>query len=1139
MIIVKSARLVGFLFSVLIVASCGGGGGGDSSGQGNIQVNSPPVANAGADFSVDERLTATLDGSASRDANGNIASYNWRQVSGQSVSIGNSNQAKATFTAPEVPVDGDELVFELTVRDTDGASNTDSVSVTINNVNLLPVSDAGIDRAYYEGKEIVLDGSNSSDEDGSISSYLWELVSGVEIDIPDPEQVQVSFVAPATSTAFDNVYRLTVTDDLGDSDSDEVVITIKPIVPPDSNAGPDQLVESESTVELQGSNSTDSDGEIIAYQWIQLTGPQVTLNDPGLSDPSFTAPLVTELTLLQFELTVTDDADATATDVVDITVTPPQHEVSGTISIPNGTLVDSDVNDESAPYKSNSNPDEAQFLPKPVTVGGYSNRAGQGESGRSYLQGDVSDYYRIQLAAGEAAAMKLVAESGDLDLYLWDQSGTVIYDISLSVSSMESVSAPADGEYLVEVYAYSGASNYVLTIDGSANASPRNSTMDFVPYQAIVKPHSDPAPNTSENVKESVIGKLGLKRSTGSDLAAGLFFLDPTTAAIEELAGYEPGELTQRSKAFADPDLRAKWETLLTIKILASDEKIQYAEPNFIRKINFIPDDEFYDRQWHYPFINVPQAWDMTLGSPSVIVAVIDTGVLLNHPDLQGVMSNGYDFISSTSISNDGDGIDPDPDDPGDGCGTDTASFHGTHVAGTIGANTNNQIGVAGIAPASTLMPLRVLGCGGGTTYDVGQAMLYAAGLPNDSGVIVDEIADVINLSLGGGGYSQYQQDNVDAVRNAGVIIVAAAGNDNSTAAHYPSSYAGVISVSAVDADGEKTWYSNYGPGVDVAAPGGGYSAIYSTDGEEAADSSIEFTYEYKIGTSMAAPHVAGVLALMKSVNASLTPADIDAMLVRGEIVTDIGAVSWDDFYGWGLIDAQMAVNEAIASIGNPPADRPAMIVSPNNLHFGAFTSSASIDISNAAGGELIIESLTPTPDASWLSISPEVVDANGVGKYLLTVTRAELAEGPYAAEIAIQSNSNSRQIGTKMIVPPELVFSANAGRLYVVMVDSDSGESRFVSNALEESGAFVFSLPGVYEGTYRVVAGSDSNYDFFICDSGESCGAYGDISNPTSVFINEDRVDIDFTVSYDWFLPSTAGSSYGSVPAIDVAGKK
>ncbi|NOX43968.1 MAG: S8 family serine peptidase, partial [Gammaproteobacteria bacterium] len=312
-------------------------------------------------------------------------------------------------------------------------------------------------------------------------------------------------------------------------------------------------------------------------------------------------------------------------------------------------------------------------------------------------------------------------------------------------------------------------------------------------------------------------------------------------------------------------------DTLQVIKALRLRKDVLYAEPNYLRQAKQIPSDQFYNLQWHYPLINLPSAWDVSTGSSNVIVAVIDTGVLLQHPDLLGQFSayGGYDFILNDAISQDADpGIDVNPDDPGDS-NVGSSSFHGTHVAGTIAAATSfvaGGTGVAGIAPGVKIMPLRVLGNGGGTAYDILQAVRYAAGLSNDSGTLPPQKSDVINLSLGGGGFSQVEQDVYSLARNAGVIIVAASGNENSGVPSYPASYNGVISVGAVDINKQRAPYSNFGASVDVAAPGGDTSGDINGDGfvdgvlSTAADDSggnIDFVFKFFQGTSMATPHMA------------------------------------------------------------------------------------------------------------------------------------------------------------------------------------------------------------------------------------------------------------------------------------------
>ena len=197
-------------------------------------------------------------------------------------------------------------------------------------------------------------------------------------------------------------------------------------------------------------------------------------------------------------------------------------------------------------------------------------------------------------------------------------------------------------------------------------------------------------------------------------------------------------------------------------------------EPNYYVHSTAEPDDIFYEDQWNLSAINLPEAWEYTTGSSNVVVAVVDTGVLMDHPDLAGQLTNdGYDFISDPDISLDGDGIDSNPDDPGDMMYGTHSSFHGTHCAGIVAAASNNGIGVSGVAWETKIMPIRVLGDGGvGTTYDVLQGVLYAAGLENDSDTVPSQPADVISLSLGGdGGADQYVYNQV---RAQGIIVVAA-----------------------------------------------------------------------------------------------------------------------------------------------------------------------------------------------------------------------------------------------------------------------------------------------------------------------------------------------------------------------------
>jgi serine protease len=342
------------------------------------------------------------------------------------------------------------------------------------------------------------------------------------------------------------------------------------------------------------------------------------------------------------------------------------------------------------------------------------------------------------------------------------------------------------------------------------------------------------------------------------------------------------------------------------------------------------PNDPMYTSQWHYyeatAGLRLPAAWDKSTGA-GINVAVIDTGYR-PHADLAGQVLAGYDFITSTSIANDGSGRDGDASDPGDAaiageCGTgqpaqdQPSSWHGTHVAGTIAALTNNGAGVAGVAYGAKIVPARVLGKCGGYTSDIADAMIWAsggtvAGVPANANK-----ARVLNLSLGGSGTCDSTTQNaINSARSRGAVVVVAAGNSNVNAGNAsPANCAGVITVAAVGRSGGKASYSNYGTVVDVAAPGGDAGAgILSTLNAGTKGPGAD-NYAYYMGTSMATPHVAGVAALMLSKNPNLTPDEVEAKLKSSARAFPAACSGC----GTGIVDAAAAVNAAIGTTVTTP----------------------------------------------------------------------------------------------------------------------------------------------------------------------------------------------------------------------------
>ncbi|TYR81327.1 peptidase S8 [Priestia megaterium] len=260
------------------------------------------------------------------------------------------------------------------------------------------------------------------------------------------------------------------------------------------------------------------------------------------------------------------------------------------------------------------------------------------------------------------------------------------------------------------------------------------------------------------------------------------------------------------------------------VKSYTKLKEVEYAEPNYLFKASYLPNDSFYPYQYGPQNIQAPSAWDVTRSSSDIKIAILDTGVQLDHPDLAAKLLPGVNFADGNFVPNDRNG-------------------HGTHVAGIAAAVTNNNLGVAGTAPLASILPARVLDdSGNGLLSNIANGIVYAA----------NEGAEVINLSLGAPQGSTTLQNAVNYAWNKGSVLIAAAGNDGSTAITYPAYYSNVIAVASTDSSNQKSVFSNYGTWVEVAAPGSNILSTY-----------IGGYYAYLSGTSMASPHAAGLAGLL------------------------------------------------------------------------------------------------------------------------------------------------------------------------------------------------------------------------------------------------------------------------------------
>lgn len=355
-------------------------------------------------------------------------------------------------------------------------------------------------------------------------------------------------------------------------------------------------------------------------------------------------------------------------------------------------------------------------------------------------------------------------------------------------------------------------------------------------------------------------------------------------------------------------------QELAVVEQLNADPLVEYAEPDYVYDALGTPNDPHWSKQWAHTKIKSASAWDISTGSATVTVAIVDTGIDETHPDLASKIVAGKDYVDGDS----------DPHD---------LQGHGTHVAGIAAAVTNNGVGIAGLDWQARIMPVRVLDDQGyGYSSDITSGINWA----------YQHGADVINLSLGGSGYSQSMQDAVNNAHAAGSLVVAAMGNCRTydppycpvaNPTEYPAAYDNVMAVAATGPSDGYAYYSQYGPHCDIAAPGGAMSYLQDPNGiystlptywVDLNDYGYLLNYDYLQGTSMASPYVAGLAALVWSVDPTLTPDRVQGIIQDHAV--DLGAPGWDANYGWGRIDASAALWAAVPIPAAPtlsPIDNP------------------------------------------------------------------------------------------------------------------------------------------------------------------------------------------------------------------------
>jgi len=795
-------------------------------------------------------------------------------------------------------------------------------------------------------------------------------------------------------------------------------------------------------------------------------------------------------------------------------------EVSGTIGIEAHTRVDADTADQaelggfSLLNNDNAHPQE---LASPVILAGYLSDSGGSypaitdSNGKSLVfnyVADPRDLFRLNLTPDQVVTLQVFASRAsssyaaniDVTAALTTDSTSpyVIASKQTDGSTALKLQLPTGyntGTYRLDLRIASGGPvRYVLTVSTQASTASQPVSWDqgdFLPDQALVKMSGASAQASIQSAYNAL--NIATASTVGRNLVR-VYRVPPGIARV-----YSAADRSQARK-----------KTIKWIRRLRSNPHVAVAEPNYLFHATATSpaNEPLYPYQWNMPLINMPAAWQLEPDAgKGVTVAVLDTGIYrdlvtgLWHPDLNANVVDGYDWVNSnldydSQISGEPfgpSGPDSNAADPGSG-----TSYHGTHVAGIIGA-ADNGLGVAGVAYQSNIMPVRVLGEGGvGSASDIINAISWVdnGGQPR---------ANIINMSFGGLSPSSLLNDAVNRAVNDGIVIVAAAGNGAASSPDYPAALGNVVAVGAVDGASRLASYSNYGPWVDLVAPGGDALRDANGDGRAdlivstwADDSSGTATpgYAGMQGTSMASPHVAGVLAMMDAVAATpFTYARFQQALIAGGLTDDLGAPGRDDTYGYGLINAAKAVHTAASGV-LPTVLSPA----PSIVFFNGSATTQVLTLTSLGTDPISgVQASIPVVDRSWLSVSP-TNPPDGQQSYSLTlaVQTAQLAANQsYRSEVDIQYTSSG---ATRTLTVPVVVSLAddaslrNAGTLFVMLTRKDQDNKSVVVQqqvVTPVNGEYHFDFTGVAPGEYELQAGSDLDNDGYVCTSAEACAEY------------------------------------------------
>jgi len=589
--------------------------------------------------------------------------------------------------------------------------------------------------------------------------------------------------------------------------------------------------------------------------------------------------------------------------------------------------------------------------------------------------------------------------------------------------------------------------------------------------------------------------------AVGLDVVVELPLCNTSTSCLSTLR-------TRHGKV-VDDDALAQLASLWT-----REPAVRAVEYNLELQALRVPNDDFYNMQWHYSAIHLDAAWDITTGDDALTVAVVDTGILVDHPDLRSRIVGGADLINDATVAGDGDGRDDDGNDAGDqACGPNCHSHHGSHVAGTIAADTDNGIMVSGVTWQGGVLAVRVLGNGGGSLFDIAGGILWSIGEDVEGVQRNTRPADVVNLSLGGPGDSQTMNDAVQAAIDSGAIVVVAAGNDDVDASSFtPANAPGAIVVGAVGHRGgdrdvaQRASYSNFGTIVDVMAPGG--EQLEDIDGDGHVDGVLSTTADFVSflqGTSMAAPHVSGVAMLLKSVRPQLRQDEVRALLTSSAD----DRVQCSQGCGAGRVDALGALRE-LTGVSNAPF----VVAEPSLTNIGQGDLDAEVTFRNVGDVATDVELFIAGTDKEKVTVDFEQSTLNVEGELHVAVAIDRTGDDEGEADlIAVWGDDTStvaRLRWTADVLP--LAGSVLIGALR----EWPGGElevQRLVTT--DEFAGWDYTLFNLEPGSYLVMGLSDDDNDAVFEDH-EGIGVYPSVQEPQliNVAVGQTNTAVDFLVA-------------------------